>query len=294
MVTTTATALSLLTHRIAVAVLARAKQRSHVHYPRGMSETPFADLASRMTPEALDLFREMAAAHIESTGDRRFMRSGSMGMGGSRLTFTGDGTSRRFQQVDVGAIEDICSWGLLHVSYGSRGTPTYRVTGEALRFYRWLMESQGAAIDQVEASVQRTVESSAFAEAHPGAAHHLNEAFALLWAERTSDQIVSEIGDHLRKALMDATTDIVGQGGSQERPVERLRAHMATLSLSSREADVVARIVDLAEAVLRLDHRLNHVRDEADRGRGQVGWDEMRRAAFATALACYELGRLKA
>lgn len=256
-----------------------------------MSEITFADLASRMMPEALDLFQEMAAAHIESTGDRRFMRSDSMG--GSSLTFTGDGTSRSFRQLDVGAIEDICSWGLLHISYGSRGTPNYRVSGEALRFYRWLMESNGAAIDQVEASVRRIVESSTFAEAHPGAAHHLNKAFALLWGEKTSDQIISEVGDHLRKALMDATTDIVGEGGSQERPVERLRTHMATLDLSSREVDVVARIVDLAEAALRLDHRLNHVRDETDRGRKEVGWDEVRRASFATALACYELGRLQ-
>jgi hypothetical protein len=105
---------------------------------------------------------------------------------------------------------------------------------------------------------------------------------------------VSEIGDHLRKALIDATTDVVGAeaGGEQEKPIQRLRAHVGRLLLPAREAEVLVQVVELARVVLRLDHRLNHIR-EADQGEPEVSWEEMRRAAFATAFACYELDRLR-
>ena len=180
-----------------------------------MNDISFEDLRDRMTAEALELFIEMAAAHLESTGDRMFIRSDSMG--GTGMTFTGEGSSRRFDDFDGGAVEDLLGWGLLHLGYGSRGTPNYRVSGEAQRFYKWLMNEQGSPIEQVEASVRRVTNSTAFAGSQPGAAHHLREAFDLLWGGRTDDQVVSEIGDHLRKALMDAAAAVVGTGGDAER-----------------------------------------------------------------------------
>ena len=257
-----------------------------------MTEVLFDDLAQRLTPEALELFEEMASAHLESTGDRMFIRSDSMG--GTHMIFTGEGSSRQFANFDGGAVQDLLSWGLLYQDYSRRGTPNYRLTGEALRFYRWLMQSRGSAVEQVEQQVRRVAEGSDFAEAHPGAAHHLREAFELLWSGRTDERVVSEIGDHLRKALMDATTDVVGPdaGGEQEKPIQRLKAHLHGLHLPVREADVVAQVVELARVVLRLDHRLNHIRDEADQGEPAASWEEIRRATFATALACYELDRL--
>ena len=257
-----------------------------------MTEVLFDDLAQRLTPEALELFEEMASAHLESTGDRMFIRSDSTG--GTHMIFTGEGSSRQFANFDGGALQDLLSWGLLHQGYSRRGTPNYRVTGEALRFYRWLMQSRGSAVEQVEQQVRRVAESSDFAEAHPGAAHHLREAFELLWSGRTDEQVVSEIGDHLRKALMDTTTNVVGPdaGGEQEKPIQRLKAHLQGLHLPVREADVVTQVVELARVVLRLDHRLNHIRDEADQEEPAASWEEIRRATFATAFACYELDRL--
>ena len=257
-----------------------------------MADVSFEDLAERLTPDALELFQEMAAAHLESTGDRMFIRADSAG--GNSMLFTGDGSRRRFEGFDGGAVDDLVAWGLLHSGASSSGTPNYRVTGEALRFYRWLMQSKGSAIEQVEEQVRRVTDGSAFAAAHPGGAHHLREAFELLWGGRTDEQVVSEIGDHLRKALMDATTDVVGATtpGSQEKPIQRLKAHVAALGLPSREAGVVAQIVELAQAALKLNHRLNHIRDEADLGEPEASWEEVRRA-FVTALVCYELDRLR-
>ena len=258
-----------------------------------MDQIPFDDLARRLTPEALNLFREMAAAHIESTGDRMFIRSDTMG--GTRMVFTGKGCRRQFSGFDGGAVEDLATWGLLHIGYGGRGTPNYRVTGEAQRFYRWLMQSEGSAVEQIDEEVRRVISGSEYAERHQGAAHHLHEAFELLWGGRTDDQVVSEIGDHLRKALMDATTDAVGSNSAagQERPIQRLQSHIARLGLPSREAEVVSQIVELARTALRLDHRLNHIRDEEDSGEPGASWEELRRASFTTAFVCYELDRLQ-
>jgi len=136
------------------------------------------------------------------------------------------------------------------------------------------------------------VESAGFAGRQPGAAHHLNEAFALLRSEESSAQRTSEIGDHLRKAVMDATTVVPGEGGDQERPVERLNSWLgANESLHERERQVIADLVQLVRSTLRLDHRLNHVRDEVGKGEPPPTYEEMRRAAFVTALVCHELDR---
>lgn len=257
-----------------------------------MDNISFDDLARRLTPEALALFREMAAAHTESTGDRMFIRADTMG--GTQMIFTGQGPHRQFSGFDGGAVEDLVGWGLLRVGFSGRST-NYRVTGEAQRFYRWLMQSAGSAVEQVEEEIRRVITGSGYASRHRGAAHHLSEAFELLWGGRTDDQVVSEIGDHLRKALMDATTDAVGStsAGGQERPIQRLRNYIAGLDLTSREADVVSQIVELARVALRLDHRLNHIRDEIDSGEPGTSWDEIRRASFTTAFVCYELDRLQ-
>ena len=103
------------------------------------------------------------------------------------------------------------------------------------------------------------------------------------------------IGEHLRKALIDATSDIGGSEaqGSQERPIERLRHYVEGLALPAREAAVAAQIVEFARAALSLDQRLNHIRDESDKGEPAMSWEELRRAAFATAFTCYELDRLR-
>lgn len=246
-----------------------------------------------MTPEALQLFREMVDAHLAAgSGDRLFIRADSMG--GTGLIFASKAARRNWDGFDGGALDDLVSYGLLHLGFGGRGTPNYRVAGEGLAFHRWLMHEEGSAVDQVSDEVRRFVSGSDFAANHYGAAHHLAQAFELLWGGRTDDQVVSEIGDHLRKALMDITTDTVGSSasGDQEKPIERLRAHLEDRSVNERERDVLTQLVELARVVLRLDHRLNHVRDEADRGRPPASWEEIRRASFVTALVCYELSRV--
>lgn len=255
----------------------------------------YEDLADRLTSDAADIYREMVAAHLEAGGgDRRFMLAEYMG--GNSLHFVAKGPqSQTWKDVDPGALQDLVGYGLLRVEYGSRGTPNYRITGEGLAFYRWWMAEIGAAVDQAQNEVRRVVLGDAFATSHPGAAHHLREAFDLLWQDRLDDQTVSEMGDHLRKALMDVVSDVVaGSGGKVEQPVKSLQTWLDGRPIAAREREVVAAVVELARTSLRLDHRLNHIRDESDLGEPAATMAEMRRAAFATTMACEQISSLAA
>ncbi len=148
-----------------------------------MTEIPFEELANRLTPEAWTCSRRWPVL-TRSTGDRLFIRADSAA--GTHMIFSGEGSSRQFSNFDGGAVQDLIGWGLLHLDHNARGTPNYRVSGEGLRFFRW-QQSRGSAIDRVEEEVRSVTDSSAFAETHPGASHHLREAFELLWAGRTDE-----------------------------------------------------------------------------------------------------------
>lgn len=249
----------------------------------------YSELANRLTADADELFTEMVLAHIEAgSGDRFFIRSDTLS--GTGLHFRGPGVSKTWRNFDGGAIEDLIGYSLLHVNYSGRGTPNYRITGEGLHFYQWLMEKKGSAISQVEDVVRNVVSGDEFARDHPGAAHHLAEAFALLWSDRDDDQTIAEIGEHLRGALIDITHDVIESELSIEKPIERLRTHLQNdHQLSDREVAVVEQLIGLAEATMRLDQRLTHIRDETDKGRPLRSWDEARRAGFITAVVCYEI-----
>lgn len=259
-----------------------------------MAKTSDADLADRLTPEALTLFREMVDAHLSAgSGDRLFIRCDTSD--GTGMIFSSSTVRRNWNQFDGGAIDDLVGYGLLHQGFGGKGSPNYRISGDGLAVHSSLMNRQGSALTQMEDCVQRSLAGDAFADAHPGAAHHLREAFILLWQGGQSEQVVSEIGDHLRKAIMDTMTDVFGTDtvGRQEKPVERLKEWLSSQpGIGSREADVLLHLAELVRVVLRLDHRLNHVRDEADKGERLPTWEEFRRAAFATAFVCYELAQV--
>lgn len=250
-------------------------------------------LADVLPDAALSLFRQMADLYVPSEGDRMFLTS--LTFAGRSLVFVGGGNRQQIRDVDKGALDDLASCGLLHVDYSRSGDPIYRVSVDGQRFYRRLKRGQGSAPSQVEGEVRRVVAGAEYAEAFPGSAHHLHEAFELLWSGDADDQVVSEIGDHLRRALMDLTSELLGStaDGKQERPIDRLRDHLEAAGLPSRETAVFAQVLELARVVLRLDNRLSHIRDEADTAQPAASWEEVRRAAFTTAFVCYELSRLQ-
>jgi hypothetical protein len=87
--------------------------------------------------------------------------------------------------------------------------------------------------------------------------------------------------------MMDATTDVWSDGDRRPKAHQRLRTHMDALAQHER-GGCAGRPNSLV--LCWLDHRLNL--DEADQGEPESSWEEVRRAAFTTALACYKLDRL--
>jgi hypothetical protein len=252
----------------------------------------YEELYRRLLPEAVDLFRQMVSAHLASSSDDRLFIE-SQGLGGPTRLIAPSPTEQ-ITGFDRGALDDLSRYGLIQRGMGSRGGRNYRITGEGVHFHRWMMAREGEPISQVESHARRLLDSPTFAEHHPGAGHHLSEAFQLLWTGRTDTQAVSEIGDHLRKALFDVTDDLAGlDSGKTEQPVDRLKAYVEQAAhLAGRERTALASLVTFVQDVLRLDHRLAHVRDELDKDVPLRDWDELRRAAFLTVVVCFELHAL--
>lgn len=112
-----------------------------------MAGITYEALASRLTPDAKNLFTEMATAHVAAgNGDRLFIRADSMG--GTGMIFTGQGRRQNWENFDGSALDDLVAYGLLHLGFGGRGSPNYRLAGEGLHFYRWLMSREGEPMAQ--------------------------------------------------------------------------------------------------------------------------------------------------
>jgi hypothetical protein len=151
-----------------------------------------------------------------------------------------------------------------------------------------------SALRIVEDETKRFLATVDYAERHAGVAGELDAAFALLSGEKLEPEDIAAVANHLRDALLAAINDMVGEPPpGEDHPMLRLRDFVATRGLAVREAKVATAVVDLARAALRLDHRLGFIRDAEMHGEPAVVHDEVRRAAFATAFACYELGRLQ-
>jgi hypothetical protein len=151
-----------------------------------------------------------------------------------------------------------------------------------------------SAVGDLEGEVRRTLEEGRFAAAHPTAARTLDAAFALLWSGKTDDADVTRLGDLLRDALLVTINDVIGDPprAGADHPILRLREFLDSRDLVAREAQVLRAVVELARVALRADFRLSSLHDERAQGQPEPQWDELRRAAFATAFACYELDRL--
>ena len=245
----------------------------------------YSDIRDRLTPEARELFIQMVEAHQASTGDRSFIRT--WGLGGTNLMLTGGRGD--WGHVDEGTLVDLVRYGLLHEEpFGDRRS--LRVTGDSLHFYRWLMNEEGLPVEQPSLAAVRLIDGGAYSQRHPGSSQHLGEALDLLRSDRADDPTISGIGGHLRNAVFDLVSDLAGNdGGKQEKPLPRLSKLIEASKLSEREKRVMESLFELTTHVLSLDQRLTHVRDEKDKGAALRGWDEARRAVYATAFLCAEL-----
>lgn len=250
----------------------------------------YQDIADRLTPEARELFKDIVQAHLVGSGRREFMYSATLA--GDDIQLAGSpGWIKK--NPDPVALRDLVDYRVLRIARrGRQGVLWYQVPGEGIRFHKWLMEQEGSPIEQTEVEAMRLVEGDQFAKRHPGAAKHIAEALALLrTAEAVTDQVASSIGGHLRNAVFDLASEFTPDSADSERPIPDLEKLVAEADVTKRERRVLGSLVALVAAVLSLDNRLTHVRDEKDSEKPLRGWDEVRRAVFTTVFVCAELDR---
>ena len=246
--------------------------------------------AEVLSDEALGLFSDLVRMHLAAESARRsFLELAVLGGNGPILRCPGGEQRAR---VDSASLEDLAQFGLLRRRRVAKGQHRIDITSQGVHFYRWYMREMGKPVEQVEEVVRSLVDSSRFAAAQPGASTHLAEAFELLWSDDTSEQVVSEVGGHLRSALMDAVAAKTGDVSLREKPADALKEWLTSAEVSDRQADVLSAVVELVRVTLRMDQRLDHVRDEKDKGQPDMTWPEVRRAVFLTAVVCYEIFEL--
>ena len=164
----------------------------------------YAVLAERLTPEAEALLLEMAELHLAaSTTPRRCFIATRTINGKTSLTFRSADVGDHYGADEV-ALNDLVGYSLLRSQQLGAGSTLYEVSGETLAFIRWLREQRGGPLAELEREVRKLADGETFAAGHPGAAHHLREALALLYGDQpTRPAISSELGNHLRSALID-------------------------------------------------------------------------------------------
>lgn len=234
----------------------------------------------RLDAAAENLLRQFVAAREgdgESEAIEVHFAGGVMLMGGG-----GHG------EVSQAAIDDLIQLGLLRiVRRTSKGGRVLDLSTEARPFYQWLLRERGQAIDQVADEALRLVDGAAFAARQPAAAQQLEAAFDLLRSGRTEQHDLATIGNKLRGAI----TDVTQVSARLPTPIENIKeaTKSARRSAEERGDAAVLALIDLAVAVVELDHAVTHVRDEVHQERPPADPAAVRQAAFLTAVVCYEL-----
>lgn len=204
----------------------------------------YRELAERLTPEARILFIEMVELHLAATENRRFDLIEHFG--GPTFRFAGSDWVR--EMVDEGAISDLLEYGLLRGTRTGTGA-NYEVRGEAIGFYRFLMELSGQPVEQVEDAAVRHVDGRGFARRHPSAAEHVAEALKLQRSDSLTVPMITEIGSHLRAAVFDVAADLTGNEADRENPMPVLKSAIEAADLQDRERPVLTQLVELDRAL---------------------------------------------
>ena len=208
---------------------------------------------------------------------------------GSDSILSSVGATIQTERSSSSVLSDLSSRGLLRVRrHDRRGDPQYELTADARDFELW-RRGLPSPIEQVERAVVQLVDDAGFAERHPSAAKHLRTAFEMLSTRGLDLADTTIVGDHLRKALI----DVAGAAANLQSPDENLERVLRRPRVAATErADAAtAMLIDLTLAVIHLGHAIEHVRDEINEQRLPADFETMRRAAFLTAVCCYELDR---
>jgi hypothetical protein len=235
-------------------------------------------------PELDDVFRQIVDADGGSGGWFQAIPTF-----GDDEILSSNGPTISVGRSSASILNDLSSRGLLRISrYDRRGDPQFELPADARDFERW-RRGLPSPVQQVEREVLQFVNDLGFGDRHPTAAKHLRAAFGLLTGSQLDVVDTTIVGDHLRKALI----DVGGAAAAISDPDENLERvfRPRRVAAAERADTAVAMLIDFALALMSLDHSIEHVRDEISEHREPADVDTIRRAAFLTAVCCYELDR---
>jgi hypothetical protein len=196
------------------------------------------------------------------------------------LVHLGSGNAK----LDPVLLQELLDWGLVQRDYFGREAAEHLVvTEEAVAFYDWFLANPKTPIGTVEQEVLRLVDGDGFAKRHPAAAEALAEAFRLVRRGLSDDADFAAVGQHLRAALTSGVQASVRLTAPTTAPTaERVDAAMQAL------VALADKVIDLADQLTSASR--TGPQDQTHR-RARADIETVRRAAFLTAVACYELDR---
>ena len=248
----------------------------------------------RLEDEQKILLVHFVEAHRNAPPDKRAPFATSNPVSESQTTFIHLRVpALRFK----GSREDadvLAGYGLLQVSWSSKGDPLYYVTPKGIEQYEELMQSS-PAVDSVEEQVRRYLSSDEFRSRHPAAFAKWEAAAALLWRADSNDQLTT-IGHLCRESLQEFVASLARRQGVKvaesdpAKTVARLRAILAAkaTSLGSREAPFLDALLSYWGTVSDLVQRQEH---GALREAEPLTWEDGRRVVFQSCVLMYEVSR---
>ena len=195
--------------------------------------------------------------------------------------------------IHYGDVEILELQGLVHIRFGSRGTPNIDVTPQGFRYYEDLKVRQGRPVERVEKTMHNYIDGEGFRYHYPNAYSKWSQAEALLWKSDGEEQFTT-IGHLCREAFQEFTDvlasrfDLHEQLPDKAKTIGRLRAVIERQGerVNSTYYSYLLSLIDWWSGANDLIQRQEHGGQKEGE---QLRWEDARRVVFATLIVMYEV-----
>lgn len=208
-------------------------------------------------------------------------------MGGTSIEHRSlpDGSLKDFHWTDLDILR---GYGFL-IGRGDTRSFIFSVTPDGFEHYERLMASRQSALDNVEATVRRMLDSSWFASEYGNAAACWRKASDLFWSDH-ADEDASAIGHHCREAMqLFGVVFALRCGAEPESPdhtIANVRGGLGKLNLPESRKKMLDALLTYWVTVTKIVQRQEH---GASKEGEQLTIEDGRLAVFHTAVTMYEL-----
>lgn len=246
-----------------------------------------------LEPEQKDLLVKVveASRNIPRDQRHRFMYIGVMS--GSFIQH--DGLPGRTMAAYKGDIEILAAADLILLTYSNKGTPLFDVTPLGFKYYEWLKQNEGQAIERVDKEITKHIGSEDFGRRYSLAYQKWSEAETLLWTSDSQQQLTL-IGHLCREAAQEFATALVDHykpvdaDEDKAHVVARIRSVLTSQKekLGGAESALLDALLPYWGTTVDLIQRQEH--GGLKEGR-PLTWEDGRRVVFQTALVMFEIDR---